>query len=191
MIIGFVGKKRVGKSTACSMVPMGTVVSFREPLLEEVKMIFTSLLNMHAVKYKMTVDEVLEKKPGIIRQLLQWWGTDVRRAQDPDYWTDQWKAKVDETEGLILVDDLRFLNEANAITQRQGIIIRVVGEHADNTDTHASEKEMDMILEDYTIHNELGNKEVMQADLTQVLEIIKQQREGTTNTSLGYRDYAA
>lgn len=48
------------------------------------------------------------------RQLLQWWGTDVVRAQDPDFWV---KAVLDlatlakDQLDYLIVDDARFPNE--------------------------------------------------------------------------------
>lgn len=42
------------------------------------------------------------------RKILQWWGSEVRRAKDPDYWI---KALKIPTEGNYYVTDARFANE--------------------------------------------------------------------------------
>lgn len=42
------------------------------------------------------------------RKILQWWGSEVRRAKDPDYWI---KALTIPTKGNYYVTDARFANE--------------------------------------------------------------------------------
>lgn len=42
------------------------------------------------------------------RKILQWWGSEVRRAKDPDYWI---KALTIPTKGNYYVTDARFTNE--------------------------------------------------------------------------------
>ena len=42
------------------------------------------------------------------RKILQWWGSEVRRAKDPDYWI---KALTIPTQGNYYVTDARFANE--------------------------------------------------------------------------------
>lgn len=50
------------------------------------------------------------------RQILQWWGTEYRRQQDPDYWTSMLERRVERllTSGnqtRLVVTDCRFGNE--------------------------------------------------------------------------------
>jgi len=81
-----------------------------------------------------------------VRRILQWWGTEYRRAQDPDYWTKAWGRKV---EGLdlevlhILVDDVRFLNELQVIKDHGGLVVKVVRPGFDGANNHASETSLD------------------------------------------------
>ena len=51
------------------------------------------------------------------RELLQWWGTDVVRAQDPNFWVDsviRLAKVIDKYVDYLIVDDCRFLNEIEA-----------------------------------------------------------------------------
>ena len=62
------------------------------------------------------------------RRALQWWGTEVRRAVDPDYWVR--KALQQSLRRLadgvsIYVTDSRFPNEASAITDVSGLLLRL------------------------------------------------------------------
>lgn len=62
------------------------------------------------------------------RALLQWWGTDFRREQDPDYWVKlgAHRAEVMAEEGAIPVfTDCRFPNEAQMVKDRGGVLVRV------------------------------------------------------------------
>lgn len=68
--------------------------------------------------------------PDEIRRLLQWWGTDYRRAEDPDYWVKKGVERLRDYEGigieLAIVTDVRFENEAKAIRALGGIVVEVV-----------------------------------------------------------------
>ena len=68
-----------------------------------------------------------------LRWILQQYGTNYRRAQDPDYWVKKGMAVAEmyEAEGRLAVfDDVRFPNEANAIVGTGGLIVRVVATEA-------------------------------------------------------------
>lgn len=60
------------------------------------------------------------------RQLLQWWGTDLRRKQDEDYWINQipWDALASDR--LYVFDDVRFPNEFKAIAERHGLLVKII-----------------------------------------------------------------
>lgn len=81
-----------------------------------------------------------------VRRILQWWGTEYRRAQDPDYWTKAWADKVQEYDlerTHILVDDVRFINELNTIKQQGGLIYKIERPGFDGANNHASETSLD------------------------------------------------
>lgn len=66
--------------------------------------------------------------PVEIRKLLQWWGTELRRAEDEDYWIKHAISRmevVSEHADLIVVTDVRFENEAAAIRDLGGIVVEV------------------------------------------------------------------
>jgi hypothetical protein len=54
------------------------------------------------------------------RGLLQWLGTDWRRAQNPDYWAQQAAAWRRHVAGPVVFDDTRFLNEIQLNGRRRG-----------------------------------------------------------------------
>jgi len=81
-----------------------------------------------------------------VRRILQWWGTEYRRAQDPDYWTKAWGRKISEydVEQIhVLVDDVRFMNELNVIKEHGGLIVKIERPGFDGANNHASETSLD------------------------------------------------
>ncbi len=81
-----------------------------------------------------------------VRRILQWWGTEYRRAQDPDYWTKAWERKLatlDLQSTHVLVDDVRFINELNVIKKHGGFFVRVVRPGFDGANNHSSENSLD------------------------------------------------
>lgn len=85
------------------------------------------------------LDWLLAHKPPIVRELLQEYGTEVRRADCPTYWLDGWKARAAGLERVV-VPDVRFKNEASTLTGAPlfGRLVRVdrPGHHGAG---HASE----------------------------------------------------
>jgi len=86
---------------------------------------------------------LLRSKPPVIRALLQEYGTEVRRTDDPSYWLDAWEARR-PVEADIVAPDVRFLNEAEHIKRLGGWVIRVQRPGYEG-DGHASEREQAMI----------------------------------------------
>ena len=66
-----------------------------------------------------------------VRQLLQYFGTDVRRAQNPNYWVDKVKEEIELaiefSADYVFVTDVRFPNEADLIKKDfKGKLIKCV-----------------------------------------------------------------
>ena len=59
------------------------------------------------------------------RRLLQWWGTDFRRAQDPGYWVKRAENVALSQTKTPVFTDVRFPNEADMIRWNGGILVRV------------------------------------------------------------------
>jgi hypothetical protein len=91
------------------------------------------------------------------RALLQHWGTEYRRSQDPDYWLKRMKQNISEcTAKIIVIDDLRFPNEFDFIGSLGGIRIKItrLGYTASNSN-HYSDK----ALNDFIFDLEIGISE--------------------------------
>jgi hypothetical protein len=77
-------------------------------------------------------DMVYVRKPPIVRALLQEYGSDVRRADDPDYWVKRWAQSVSSIaagrpvgECHVVSPDCRFPNEARTVREMGGLLWKV------------------------------------------------------------------
>ena len=64
------------------------------------------------------LDQRLPRSP---RQIMQWWGTEYRRAQDPNYWVDAFMTRLikEQQQGnhRFVVTDVRNTNEAELLRE--------------------------------------------------------------------------
>ena len=90
-----------------------------------------------------------------MRALMQNYGTEVRRGDNPEYWTQKWFYKVNQLDNVV-TDDVRFLNEAKGVKFFDGVIIRIIRSDITSTKGHLSETEMNQIEPDHTVEVEKG-----------------------------------
>lgn len=80
-------------------------------------------------------------KPRSPREILQWWGTEYRRAQDQTYWINKTAATIRSLDEFPLVaTDVRFENEIDLITSLGGTLVRVSRPGVLSINNHVSEK---------------------------------------------------
>lgn len=88
-----------------------------------------------------------------VREVLQLVGTDCMRDNlHQNVWVNSLFSDYLK-ESKWLIPDTRFLNEAKAIRDRGGIVLRVNRDIASNTNTHPSETALDNYQFDYIINN--------------------------------------
>lgn len=163
MLIGITGKKRAGKDTAAEPLTESgyQLYRFADPIKRLCADIFLWDDEWINGKFKETVDPRWGISP---REAAQYVGTELFRQRLPELcepfnlvigsniWVERFKLWYDGQSDCV-IPDVRFLNEAQAIREMGGIIIRINREECKDTDTHASEKEMDLIWSDIDISN--------------------------------------
>jgi hypothetical protein len=104
-----------------------------------------------------TPETLLARKPPVVRALLQEYGTEVRRTDDPDYWLVQWRRQAQKiTAPGIVIPDVRFPNEERYIKRQGGVVLLVTRPGIEfNLNGHISEVPLGRPL-DATIVNDGG-----------------------------------
>lgn len=179
MIIGLCGYKGTGKSTVAEYLAKEygfNRVNFKDGLVAELKQNFPKFLNELTLIHEGDlgdVDWLFKNKPPLFRALMQEYGTEVRRADNQDYWVDKWKAKVEEVGGNIVVDDVRLFNELAAIGDADGILIRVTRPDITTGGTHQSETEQEKFIEDFTVVGEPGDHAAIYKQVDEIINTLK------------------
>lgn len=178
MIIGFTGLIGAGKSTCAQhMVEEHdfTPINFKSGLIEEMKYHLPDVLRELGVIYDLDVQDLFDQKPPAMRALMQNFGTDLRRVENSDYWVDLWVSKIGAAD--IVVDDVRFLNEAEALRSKGGLIVKVTvqGEEPFGG-AHLSEHEWLQIEPDYQIKARRGKPKDAIEQLEDIYNQIKDEK---------------
>lgn len=169
-VIGIAGKMGVGKTTTANwliklfeksnikstIIPMGLAVKME--IAHMYSLPLYKLCNQEGKKESVQVrrgewpDDIINndwKDCVTIREILQWYGTEYRRKSNPDYWIEAWKRyvqidiKVHKDLEYILVDDVRFENEARHV-QENGYLFKLLPYSGwDNYSKHVSETSLD------------------------------------------------
>lgn len=113
------------------------------------------------------------------RTLLQWWGTELRRQQDTNYWVKKLAAVIEaERPRIALISDMRFPNEVSWIKsdRNSGFVCRVdrIG-YKSAMYNHPSETALDFMSEEdwhYIIQVGDGNVEELKRDAVVVFDLI-------------------
>jgi len=108
------------------------------------------------------------------RSLLQFWGTEYRREQDPDYWVKQAERKMQDSDKLYVVTDCRFINEIKMIRNNCGTVVKIVRPDATviSNMSHQSETELQAYSgQNYQIDN-IGTLEAFHQAIVTTMENI-------------------
>lgn len=148
-IIGLYGQQRAGKSFVAQGLVDGydwSKASFATPLREVVNTIFGEDWTKNGeVAYGLTG-----------RDLLQKIGSFGRAGIDKNIWLDSLFKRAEGCD-MLVIDDLRYDNEAMEIIMRGGKIVRVSNpELPVQNDPHASEQDWPQWIPDLTVQNSYG-----------------------------------
>lgn len=109
------------------------------------------------------------------RRLLQLLGTEVcRECIAEDYWIQKWSDSYIKAlrmgNSFIIIDDIRFPNEAKFIKDLGGYLVKITGRAYDNVDSkHPSELELDNMFFHKFIYND-GTLQDLQAKAVSVVK---------------------
>lgn len=152
-VIGFTGKARSGKSTAGQHLIEYygfQRVRFAGPLKEMMAAIGLTPAEIDGEFKEKPAGRLNGKTP---RHAMQTLGTEWgRECMGSGFWINLWRMNVRRMNaGLIVVDDVRFANEAREIWAMGGRVLRIVRQREDDS-AHASE--LGNFPVDMTIYND-------------------------------------
>lgn len=162
MIVAICGRRRTGKDTlANALVRLGGFVhvKFADPLKAGARAIFGFTEAQVEHDSKDHVDPAWGVTP---RQALQWLGTEVMQFhirellphQGRDFWARQLVRRIQSVDGAVVVSDVRFLHEFQALKDAFGerlLVVRTTREgyvRDQTSDSHTSELDVDAIPAD-------------------------------------------
>ena len=91
------------------------------------------------------------------RRALQWLGTEFGRRCYANTWVDlalRRVAELERTHPLVIVTDCRYENESRAVLAAGGYVVKVIRPGLPSTDTHASEREIDLLPWSFIVTND-------------------------------------
>lgn len=158
-VIGFTGKKGVGKSTAAAVCVLAGFerMSFAATLKRMARVLLVSMGidNVDLLALPQNKERVIPGLGCTYRHLLQTLGTEWGRAIHPDLWVMDVRNQLNEMgPGDFVFDDVRFENEAAMIRELGGVIIHIARFGQDDTDTHASEAGIEKMPGDVVMIND-------------------------------------
>jgi hypothetical protein len=185
-IVGVCGDKQHGKDTVARFLielaneygVRATRRAMADPLKEEIAECFAPRMGVtkHELLRQMNTTEEKERW----RLIMQWWGTEYRRAEDPDYWVkqlDRWMQQHKKGYGLVVVPDIRFLNEVRYVTEHEGYMIWITRAGFPTDDPHLSECEWKQFKEWDRVIKSDGPKDNLKVEIAEVYTLLE--RRGT------------
>lgn len=163
MIIGLIGHARSGKDTVADYMVRWygfRKMALADPLKRGCQEIFGWTDAQLYGPEKDMVDPQTGLKP---REVMQFVGTELFRQAfaykfpsiGPDLWVHRMKSRIQTQPGCDWVlTDVRFENEARAVRELDGLIVRISHPPVISAAEHVSECEHQRIEADYTIYNE-------------------------------------
>ncbi len=183
MLLGICGDKFSGKSTVSDMLESEYGFTCR-PFADPIKYMANEMYDFSKDQLWGDKKDEVDPRYGFTpRFVLQFLGTEVGRGIHEMTWIWVWERNFlgytlsDEN---IVVDDMRFPNEAEAIRKLGGKILRVHKWGAPaNLDSHSSENP-DLIVPDYEIGAHVGDTDSL---LGAAREIIERERTRTATAN--------
>jgi len=152
ILIGICGSKQHGKDTVAELLmhefedhklwPIRRAMA--DPLKEEVAHYLSPIMGIDEVELLRQMNTTGEKER--FRLIMQWWGSEFRRADDSYYWIKkmvEWLKNYTYPKDnmVIMIPDTRFINELRFVQAQGGYLIKVVRPGFETTDNHSSEQE--------------------------------------------------
>lgn len=179
MLVGLAGKARAGKDF-CANEMCHSFSFYKTSFAEPLKKLCSDLFDMAREQLHGGLKEVIDERYRITpRWLMQYLGTDVLRKIYPNIWTDYFTRdyiKRDKKKHRIVIPDVRFVNEVDAIKNIGGVVWKIVrlGDYKSaesGIKNHPSETELDSYNKfDLVIEANSGNLRTLRTKILNATE---------------------
>ena len=157
MILGISGKMGVGKTTIAEAIVKQTnqkyvIYNFADLLKHEVSVVFNiDIIDCYTEEGK---NSKYNNSQATIRDILQWYGSDIVRKQHPMHWVNAMRKVITESGNKnVIIPDVRFPNEDEFCDHT----IRINPYKGwDKYSDHISETALDALLFSYTFTPDYG-----------------------------------
>ena len=158
MIIGLSGYAQSGKDSTAELLCLNygyRRTAFADPMRQALMIINPKLDSItHVSDFVEDYGWDIAKKNPEVRRLLQLLGTDFgRKMLGDDVWIKIALSGI-KTEDKVVISDVRFPNEADAIRKLGGIVWRINRRNHSAVNGHASEHAMDNYMFNHVIYND-------------------------------------
>lgn len=181
-VIGLSGLKQSGKNTlADGLATLGyETLAYADPL-REMCLVLNPMIPLDPREPAVRLSEVIEQygwdlakeRFPEVRRTMQILGTEVVRHVKPDYWIEQMRQRLGDGDGLYVVADVRFENEADLIREVGGIVVEVVRPgRTQAPDAHVSEAG---VVADWVISNAGSKEDLLREFLGEINDLTTQE----------------
>jgi hypothetical protein len=159
--IALMGRARAGKDTVAARLVAAhrfTRVAFADPLKEmalEIDPVIPTAYGVHVRLAKLVADSGWEFAKGYpeVRRILQYVGQSVR-DHAPGFWVRLALKTADAAAGPVVVSDVRYPDEAEALRARGFLMVRITRPGQEFVNSHESETALDKYPPDQRIIND-------------------------------------
>ena len=193
MIIGISGKLGSGKDTVANIIMTNYKLKMRESIVKKSYAAKLKYISAYLIGIKEELTQTQEGKNRYLKEwgmtvgeFLQKMGTEgMRRGVHPNGWVLALFSDYDYTKKITwVITDVRFKNEAQAIKDRHGILIRIEGDPAEirknskRDITHPSEIDLDDWKDWDVIIDNKGSLEELQHQAHAFLYLLQKEPSG-------------
>lgn len=213
IVLGITGHHNTGKTTVAQLLETHTAaraMAFSDGIYAEVAQAFgCSILDLASRLGKTQPQRMLAlqhcadkdfvqcvqahaegdlQTPRTPRQILEWWGSEYRRVQDPAYWVKHTQQRINHYRSYncrrpIVLADVYKHNEAALIRSLGGTIWRIERPGHEQRTTHATSTEHLQIQANLTLHNIADVGHLQHLVLTHLHELQRYGQHSSTATA--------
>lgn len=172
MLIGLSGKMGSGKTTLTNHL----VKMFGKDRNITLEKVAKDLYEIQDYIYKKCQLTLKGEKDRPLLIAVGEWGRDIK----PSLWTDLCFDRVRslmafDPDGIIIIDDIRYPEEAKALEDAGGILIRIEGtQRGPNINPEFSNRGSEIALDNFPFKHRVSNLGTQEESLAQLEEILKQ-----------------